>query len=481
MKFDPRPPGGMVTWVALVWIVIGAFLAVVGLVGALDAFRATLGSVMFVLGLGIWLRQPWARWTGVAISSLMLALGGWAAFRDGLAWETARRLFLPIWYLWALLEWDVRDKKTRSDCAKESTDDCGSGHRPMISLVQLLREPRYLDAAILAHLASRAWGQTVTTDEPDSKTFVVGDSPHLMAQCDGLFFAIHNIDRPYWDQPAEAAEDMRELRFQKALLEHRAWLSVDVLNEAETEAAVERAYGYIAKLQAELVDDNTLAIMCPGMSWGVPADPGLEDKLRGPEPLHDVQHPELLPVFSVPPDNASVAAAVAEARRRWPEFVRAFESEADKEKFFIKAPISDGANTEYMWLAVERIDGEMVYGRLDNEPVNIADLKPGDKLRVPAPDLSDWLYTNEGSNVGGFSIGAVRDSLRGELVHDCLQSGLFMYWRRFCGGFRGLWFRVVCEMCRGICIRNGRLSAERHMFANLWRGSAETDNRLSDL
>lgn len=204
---------------------------------------------------------------------------------------------------------------------------------------------------------------------------------------------------------------MRELRFRQAVLDHRAWLSVDVLHGAEDEVAVQRAYGYIAKLQAELVDENTLAIMCPGMSWGVPADPGLEDKLRAPDPLAAVQRPELLPVYRVSPDDAAVKAAVAEARSRWPEFVRVFESRDIAQMFSVKAPISDGANTEFMWLAVERIEGDMIYGCLDNDPANLVNLKPGDPLRVPVSDVCDWLYTNEGGYVGGFSIGPIRDSI----------------------------------------------------------------------
>mgnify|MGYP003329175806 CR=1 FL=1 len=52
-------------------------------------------------------------------------------------------------------------------------------------------------------------------------------------------------------------------------------------------------------------------------------------------------------------------AAVAEATRRWPEFVAAF-SARDGEGHSVKAPITRGERTEFIWIEVDRIEPDRV-------------------------------------------------------------------------------------------------------------------------
>src|SRR4051794_31601238 len=55
--------------------------------------------------------------------------------------------------------------------------------RPMISLVLLLSEERYLDERALAKLVQQAWG--ISMDMRDGGNFVAGHSPTLMIRADG--------------------------------------------------------------------------------------------------------------------------------------------------------------------------------------------------------------------------------------------------------------------------------------------------------
>src|SRR6266850_364234 len=103
-----------------------------------------------------------------------------------------------------------------------------SEDRPMISLVLLLAEPRYLDERALGKLVEKAWGVAMD-DSRDALHFVAGHSPALMIRANGRTFMVNNLNVPYFDEPQKAAEEMRELRLRKIVAEHMAWLSVHLL------------------------------------------------------------------------------------------------------------------------------------------------------------------------------------------------------------------------------------------------------------
>src|SRR5262249_31195037 len=105
--------------------------------------------------------------------------------------------------------------------------------KPLISLVLLLREPRYLDSAMLTSLVNRAWGTQLGTGDPEATEFVVGDSPLFVIHCAERMFLVNNFARPYVDDVEAAARDIPELRLRKAFGGHRAWLSVDLLGEPD--------------------------------------------------------------------------------------------------------------------------------------------------------------------------------------------------------------------------------------------------------
>lgn len=94
----------------------------------------------------------------------------------------------------------------------------------------------------------------------------------------------------------------------------------------------------------------------------------------------------------------------------WPQFVEAFDARAG-EHFAVKAPVTAGGNTEFIWISVTCIEGDRVYGDLDNAPVNLGSLELGSKVSVEARELNDWMYvTPQGDIVGGFTVKAVHDA-----------------------------------------------------------------------
>jgi uncharacterized protein YegJ (DUF2314 family) len=413
MKLDLRPPGGSITWLAALWMLCSVLCVSFIVQGRAGTWIWLVAGLCFaVVSVGLWFRQGWARWAGVGVTIVLLLLGITSFVRDGVSFNNILKFSIVLWYFWALWEWDVR-----KDAAEHEVDGA-EGEKKMVSLVQFLREPRYLDAQILANMASRAWGKTVTAggnegekDLPifESSPFVVGESPNLIAMCDGLFFSILNMSAPYVPDVEKAAESTNNLRVRQPLVEHRAWLAVDVIGGDEDPESVARGYRYIGKLHAELLDDNCLALFQPATNRLYPMEPDMEAKLRSDDPLTALQEHPLLPVIQVADDDPRMRAAVAEARRRWPEFVRAFESRDGNDNFAVKAAITDGEHTEYMWLIVTAIENDIAYGRIDNDPLNVQGVKLGDIRRVAGSEIWDWLYMEGGEMVGGFSVAVVRE------------------------------------------------------------------------
>jgi uncharacterized protein YegJ (DUF2314 family) len=111
-------------------------------------------------------------------------------------------------------------------------------------------------------------------------------------------------------------------------------------------------------------------------------------------------------VVSVSDTDPEMNAAMAEAKRRWPEFVSAFR-EQNGERFSAKYPFpkSTGA-VEHVWFSVSAINADQVTGTIDNDPVGDIGHKRGETVTVPSRDISDWLYSVKGKKevVGGFTI-----------------------------------------------------------------------------
>jgi uncharacterized protein YegJ (DUF2314 family) len=135
--------------------------------------------------------------------------------------------------------------------------------------------------------------------------------------------------------------------------------------------------------------------------------PELRDALRTDDPLEAVFERFQSAVISISDDDPRLLAATAEARRLWPDFVVAFRRRDNQQKFRVKAEVSDGVESEFMWLRVTRISDNMVMGFLDNEPMNLVGIAIGDTIRVAIDDVQDWAYLANGKKHGGFSITAI--------------------------------------------------------------------------
>jgi uncharacterized protein YegJ (DUF2314 family) len=78
-----------------------------------------------------------------------------------------------------------------------------------------------------------------------------------------------------------------------------------------------------------------------------------------------------------------------------------------------RLPVTGGGNTEFIWISVTAMEGDLVYGEIGNDPANLGSLKLGSKVSVPIADLNDWCYMDTQERmVGGFTIEAVTNAAR---------------------------------------------------------------------
>jgi len=287
------------------------------------------------------------------------------------------------------------------------------------SIVVLLQKPRPLNVQVLAQLLSQASGRSVraigTDDPPDRSNRPVGDmvagaSPHFIANVGGTSFVIHNLSSPYVEDPIAASETISDLRLRKAMREHKAWISMDVLKNREATSA---AYRVVARVMANFAGPDCLALYHPPLNRLVPCTEETVERLKSDDPIKAVfQDLDLVPVIPIE-DDPRLRSAEAEARRRFPEFEAAF-TKKDGTNFSVKARISSETNSEHIWVAVDTIARDVIRGRLGNEPVDLGQLKIGSKVEVQRDKIEDWSFMRGGAPVGLFTVPVIQEIEAGQ-------------------------------------------------------------------
>jgi len=274
---------------------------------------------------------------------------------------------------------------------------------PPMAFVWLLDEPRMLEAITVRRVVEQALGVTFPAeDQEDATDFVVGEPPAVMVKLGDQMLLVNSFPTPYIENPARAAAEVNELRLRKIILEHRGWISADLLGDYEGEA-LEEGLRRIGRIAAGLADHHCLALFVPRTNQLIPYTPELLEHLRQDDPLAALGWGQS-PVINISDDDPEMLAAVAEARRRWPEFVAAFGSpRPDQGHFAVKLPIKSGANTEFIWVTVASINGDEIVGDLANEPVDLPFLREGSRVRGKLSELNDWAYSQGDEMLGGFT------------------------------------------------------------------------------
>jgi len=275
---------------------------------------------------------------------------------------------------------------------------------PLISVVLHFRQPITLPDELLRTAITRAWGRDV---RKDLNEHIVNRAPICFVKFDGMVLLLSNAAKPYC--PAEyleqALSEFPEMRQKKIVKEHKAFLAIDLQDpRAPRKSVKDQCYRRMCRLAAEFVDDNCMGVYFPETGHLRPNDTQVKSALSGDRPLQEMTEWGEPPVVLIEDHDPRLQEAVTQARRRWTDFVQAFEAGLPNEGFAVKALFSDGEAGEWMWVAVSSINAEEIRGTLGNSPVNVLSVHEGDSVTVQASEIGDWVYSDGKQLVGGFSL-----------------------------------------------------------------------------
>ncbi|MEQ1490252.1 MAG: DUF2314 domain-containing protein [Terricaulis sp.] len=114
------------------------------------------------------------------------------------------------------------------------------------------------------------------------------------------------------------------------------------------------------------------------------------------------------------PDDATMNAAIAEARTGLPRFWELFDAH-DGSDFMLKVafPTPDGGN-EHIWVGDIERTPEGLTAVIQNEPENVPTLRLGARAPIDETLISDWALTRNGHMYGHYTTRVVVGSLSPE-------------------------------------------------------------------
>ncbi|NQU45222.1 DUF2314 domain-containing protein [bacterium] len=274
-----------------------------------------------------------------------------------------------------------------------------------LTLILLCARPANLNEAAIRRQLRELFGITFADSRRGAQNYVVSEPPLYAVRHGEYIVLVHDFDKPYFDHVQGAAEKIHSVRLREAVLEHRAWISVNCVYHPR-QATQDTIYQHVGRILVGLAPAHALAVFCPDVRLGQVFDAEVAGRLCGDHPLDALSETLNAPVLELAADDVRLREAAAEARRRWPEFVNAFDEGTPDLDFSVKAALREGDKREFVWVSVERIDEDTIEGVLANDPVLLKRLKLDDPVQVRVRDVNDWVIVNEKTRDmrGGFTV-----------------------------------------------------------------------------
>ena len=78
--------------------------------------------------------------------------------------------------------------------------------------------------------------------------------------------------------------------------------------------------------------------------------------------------------------------------------------------------ITDKKEVEHFWVEkLEKKDGK-IFGSIANDPDLVHNVKLGDRIEIPEPDISDWFYMRNDKMVGNYTMRVLFDHMSADEV-----------------------------------------------------------------
>ena len=106
-------------------------------------------------------------------------------------------------------------------------------------------------------------------------------------------------------------------------------------------------------------------------------------------------------VVGIGDDLPDMAAAIDKAQQTLPQFWQVFDKrEHGESNFVLVVRITDKGRIEHFFTTdFERRDGKTMV-TIRSDPKVVSSVKCGDRIEIPAADITDWRYMRDGKYVG---------------------------------------------------------------------------------
>lgn len=145
-----------------------------------------------------------------------------------------------------------------------------------VSMVLLLREPRFITPDQLRLAAERAFGVSFAGGK-ESEHFVLQEALFTLMKAGPHMLSFLNYTKPYDVGSQKFARSMPKASQRQAWAEHTAWTAVDYVSGG---VDPELEYGVLARLCAEMLDDNCVGLYVPREQSFIPNDGSLREGLK---------------------------------------------------------------------------------------------------------------------------------------------------------------------------------------------------------
>lgn len=274
----------------------------------------------------------------------------------------------------------------------------------IVAYVALFDQPVDLPLDALEAAASEAFGADLTDRSNDATDFVTGVPPSYFVQCRGRMLLVNCFQAPYFT-PLPPESRMPDDEVLKHIIRScTAWVSVDIMTGMTHDNAPELRRVMMDLLLRIVDEEACLGFYATHLQLLRPNERRFRQQLRITEDPDDAFRQTDPTIVTAVPNDEELAKASEEARRTWNDFIDAFRAkQPGDENFAVKTAFAEGDEVEHMWVEVERIEGDVIYGRLGNRPENITRYMLGDPVRIDRAEVSDWVFMRHGTMVGGYT------------------------------------------------------------------------------
>lgn len=102
-------------------------------------------------------------------------------------------------------------------------------------------------------------------------------------------------------------------------------------------------------------------------------------------------------------DQSEMEAAISRAQSEVDAFISELQSPTGTDHA-VKAPITDGKETEHFWLSDITYENSQFRGTINNDPGTVTNVQFGQSWTIAKSEISDWLYMKDGKMYGNYTM-----------------------------------------------------------------------------